>query len=408
MFCGYGKIYKKRSIEELKKILDAFFIECDTTAKIFGSGSFLDKKQIPEEVFNYFINKCIEKKINKITIESRPEYITKEKILKLKETNAEIEISIGLECADDKVLKKINKGFKLKDFEEASNLIHSLNCKLRAYLLVNLPYKNNLNKSVEYALNYADSIVLINLLPHENSQLFQLWLNGEWNFLTKKEFYKIVKKWEGNKKIEFDAETFKFIPKFPREMQKTLRGVGEEYLTHPFYEVWQDYLCRWYEKPAEKNIALFLPCSAKKPYSISETHKNITKVLYRSGKHAKIHQIVASNPGVIPKEFDNFYPFNAYDWEEKNETPEIKKRYIEITKQRIKNYLKAQKYEKIICFLKYTETYEALKQACAEENIELKNLLKKETYEKIKERKNCIITDEALKDLEKGLKEIAL
>lgn len=412
IFCGYGKIYRERTAEEIKKIFDKFFSEIkDKEVKIFGSGSFLDEKQIPYECFEYFIKLCKEKKIEKITLESRPEYIKKEKILKLKETNAEIYIAIGLECADDKILRKINKGFILKDFEKAVELLHSLNCKVRVYLLVNLPIKNfekYLEKSVNYALKYADSIVLINLLPHENSEIFNLWIKGEWNFLSKEEFFKITKKWESDK-IELDAETFKFIPKFPEKLKEKIVGANEYNLTHPYYEVFQDYLCRYYKKPKEKKFVLFLPCSAKKPYSLSNTHKKIYEILNKFKKFREItHEVVISNPGVIPIEFENFYPFNSYDWNEKEENEIIKKRYIEVTKERIKRYLKSQNYERIFCFLKYTETYKALKLACEELNLKFVNFLKIETYEKIKNIGNPIISQEALHDLEEGIKKLNL
>ncbi len=412
IFCGYGKIYKKRTNRELTAILDDFFsnLKDDSVVKIFGSGSFFDEKQIPKEIFEYFVNKCRENKISEIYVESRPEFITKEKILGLKETNAKINIAIGLESAGDKILKTINKGFKVNDFENAANLIHSLDCKVRVYLLVNLPVKNRnaeLEKSVNYGLNYADSIVLINLLPHENSEIYDLWIKGEWNFLSKEEFFDITDKWKNNPKIELDVETFKFVPRF--RDTKILDGVGEEFLTHPYFEVWQDYLQRWYKKPAGRDVVLFLPCSAKKPYSESETHRKILNILsdLDKEKYKSVHQVMISNPGVIPREFENFYPLKSYNWDEKLENEFIKKRYIEVTKKRIIMYLQSQKYNEIFCFLKYTESYEALRLACEELNLDLKNLLKKETYKKMKEeRKTSIVCEEALNDLREGMGEI--
>ena len=409
IFCGYGKIYKKRTSNGLMAILDDFFanLKGDSVVKIFGSGSFFDEKQIPKEIFEGIVKKCTEGKISEIYVESRPEFITKEKILKLKETDAEINIAIGLESASDIILKTINKGLKIKDFENAANLIHSLNCMVRAYLIVNLPVKNwkrELEKSVKFALNYADSIVLINLLPHENSEIFDLWIKGEWKFLSKEEFFDITSKWKGNPKIEPDVETFKFIPRF-RDI-KILDGVGEEFLTHPYFEVWQDYLQRWYKKPAGKDVILFLPCSAKKPYSKSETHKKILDILRRleEGKYVAIHQVMISNPGVIPREFENFYPFNAYNWDEKLENEFIKKRYIEVTKERIKMYLQSQKYKEIFCFLKYTESYGALRLTCEELHLNFKNLLGKGTYEKMKsEGKTSVVCEDALNDLKERI-----
>ena len=415
IFCGYGKIYGIKTKDEILKRIDNFFQkEFKKNHKIkeirvFGSGSFLDEKQIPKEVRRYFIEKCKKNNIKGITIESRPEFVS---IEKLKEFNGlNLRVAIGLEIADNKILRKIKKGFSLNDFEKAVNIIHNANAKVRTYLLVNLPFVKNIKKSltfsVKYAEKFSDSIVLINLLPHKNAKLMELWLRGEWNFLSREEFFKLTEKFRKNPKIEFDVETFHFVPQFPKNLRKRLVGVGEEFLVHPYYEVWQDYLQRWYKPPKEKDILLFLSCSYKKPYSKSETHRKILKKLEKVGRR-KIHEVMLSSPGVIPREFENLYPFNAYDWDEKLETEEIKERYIEVTAERIENYLRFHKnsYRKIFCFLKYdSESYKALQKACNKLKLNFENLLRKETYKKIKMKgeSKVLQNDEALNDLYEGL-----
>ncbi len=413
LFCGYGKFYSKEStVESLREEFDSFFRENldnkTTHVKVFGSGSFLDEKQIPGESKQYFIERCKESSIKELTIESRPEFITAGK---LKEFNGiNLTVAVGLEVADNHILDKINKGFCLRDYENAAGILHSHGCKLRTYLLVNPPFvddtKKSLNDSVEYALRYSDSIVLINLLPHSNSDLFKMWLRGEWNFLSREEFYKVTEKFKDNPKIELDPETFRFIPKFPKNLRANLNGVGEEFLTHPHFEVWQDYLVRWYKPPQDKEILLFLPCSYEKPYSESRTHRGIVGKLKNLNFYNKIHQVMISNAGVIPREFEDMYPFDAYNWDERMENPEIKRRYIEVTAKRLENYLTAHKYKKIFCFLKYdSESYKALEIACNGLKLEFKNLLDIETYRKIKNERNPLQTGEALNAVYNGLKD---
>lgn len=412
LFCGYGRTCGiEPTVENLIKEFDLFFGNLNnniTHLKVFGSGSFLDEKQVPKEARLYFIEKCRKNSIKELTIESRPEFITSEK---LREFNGiTLTVAVGLEVADNHILDKINKGFCLRDYENAAGILHSHGCKLRTYLLVNPPFVDDIQKSlensVEYALKYSDSVVLINLLPHFNSELFEMWLHGEWNFLSKEEFYKVTKKFKNNPKIELDIETFRFIPKFPKHMQENLKGVGEEFLTHPHFEVWQDYLVRWYKPPEDKEFLLFLPCSYEKPYSGSKTHRGIIEKLKKLNFYNSIHQVMISNAGVVPREFEDMYPFNAYDWNERLETPEIKDRYIEITAIRLEKYLRYHKYKKIFCFLKYdSESYKALEIACNRLNLEFRNLLNIETYEKIKTERNPLQTEEALNDIYIGLKD---
>lgn len=404
IFCGYGKVAGKQAkaehiISDFKKFFEDLENDVEQI-KVFGSGSFLDEKQIPRPARDYFFEECKKRNINLI-IESRPEFINED----IDFHNLDFTIAIGLEVADDKILNKIKKGFHLKDFERAEEIIIEKGGKVRTYLLVNLPFENDLEKSVDYALKHSDSVVLINLLPHGNTEIFKLWLSGEWNFLTKAEFEKITEKFKDNPMIELDAETFKFVPKFPDELKENLRGVGEQFLTHPHYEVWQDYICRWFE--VKKDVVLFLPCSHKKPYSESETHKSIIKILDKLKIYKKVHQVMLSSAGVVPREFENYYPFTDYDWDERQETPEIKARYIEVTKNRLKKYLLSKNYRKIYCFLKYdSESYKALELACGELNLNFENLLTKENYERIKHEKRILQGDEALKDLEDGLRRI--
>jgi hypothetical protein len=408
IFCGYGRIRGPTPNEtEINRCFDDFFraLEEDEV-KIFGSGSFLDERQIPRESRLYFIKKCREKKLERITIESRPEYITEDSLSDF--AKLKITVAIGLESADNELLKKLNKGFTKEDFESAAKRIHDAGHLVRAYLLANPPYakdiRKSLHESVDYALSKSDSVVIINLIPHGMTPLMRKWLEGSWMFLSRGEFEKLTDKWRGNSKVETDFETFRFKPSIPEHLRDNLAGVGEWFLTHPHFEIWQDYLQRWYI-PQKDKIGLFLPCAYKKPYSDSKTHKGIIKAL--GPQRGRFHEIMLSNAGVIPRDFENHYPFNSYDWDEKEETEEIKKRYVEVISQRIEKYLKyhGNAYLGIVCYLKYdSESYIALEKACEKVGIEFKNLLTQETYMKIKSEKKPLQSSEALNDLEKGIK----
>ncbi|MCK5140026.1 MAG: DUF5591 domain-containing protein [Thermodesulfovibrionia bacterium] len=389
-FCGYGKIpghepTKDNVIRDFREFFDCLpGTKKDSSrafdrVKVFGSGSFLDEKQVPSGARRYFIGRCKKEGIKKVTIESRPEFITDDILMEFE--GLDLTVSLGLEIACDEILDRIHKGFHKKDFEIAAGTIHKYG-KVRTYLIVNLPFVSDIQKSIEesldcsvkYALKFSDSIVLINLLPHGNTKVFRMWLGGEWNFLSKEEFYRITEKWKDHPKIELDSETFRFVPKFQKSLRQRLSGVGEEFLTHPHFEVWQDYLVRWYS-PGERtrrtdgkndrDILLFLPCAYKKPYSESRTHRQIIESIGRLpfSISGRIHHVMISNAGIVPREFEDMYPFNSYDWDEKLETVEIKDRYTQVTAERIRRYMDAHRdsYNRILCFLKYdSESYKAL------------------------------------------------
>jgi hypothetical protein len=408
-FCGYGRIRGFEPTEKnVNECLDRFFAEMDDDeVKVFGSGSFLDEKQIPKAARTHFIQMCKRKGVKKVTVESRPEFVDESVLAEFK--GFELTVAMGLETADEGILKKLNKGYGRKEYEQAAAKIHEAGFKARTYLLVNPPFvtdvRRDIEQSVEYALKHSDTVVLINMLPHANAPLAKLWVNGEWNFLSKTDFLDVVNRWNKNPRIEFDQETYRFTPSFPDDMREGLKGVGEWYLTHPHFEVWQDYLLRWYNPP-EGRILLFLPCANRKPYSLSMTHQGIIRVMNEIGRN-RFHEVMLSNAGIIPREFEEKYPFESYDWDESLETPKIKERYIDVTAERIEKYLAAHsgRYESVACFLKYdSESYKALEKACKELDIRFKNLLTKETYDKIRNEPRPMQSEQALADLREGLR----
>ncbi|MEM7820258.1 MAG: DUF5591 domain-containing protein [Candidatus Aenigmatarchaeota archaeon] len=411
--CGWGRLIgPPPSMHRLKNILDEKFREFKkekiTGLKVFSSGSFLDDKQFPAAIRRYLVKKCIEHGIRKLTVESRPEFVTPERLADFSGIN--LTVAIGLEVADNELLKKYHKGFTIEDYIKAAEILHAEGCKLRTYLMVGLPFVENhaatVKKSVEFARKHSDSIVLINTFPHSAAPIFDMWISGKWKPLDRKQFNDIVRNYP-DCEIEFD--NFAFVPKFHKEKQEFIKGATEKQLLHPHFEVWQDYFVRFYDPPDGLDIALFIPCAFRKPYRNSRLHRAIFSMLEKMKIFRRLHVIVISSPGVIPYEFSNHYPFTSYDWPEWEETPEIKKRYIEVVQRRIENYLKAhgRHYKKIYSYLKPdSESYTALCNACKSLGIDIVNCLSDETYEKIKGEKNPLALKEALDDmkhvLEKG------
>ncbi len=62
----------------------------------------------------------------------------------------------------------------------------------------------------------------------------------------------------------------------------------------------------------ELDTLVLLPCSAKKPYSISLSHQKFINAL---GKHRKyVHEVIITSPlGVVPRELELLYPAAHYD-----------------------------------------------------------------------------------------------
>ncbi len=408
--CGWGRMTgPPPSMHRLKDIIDEKFRELRkekiSRLKIFASGSFLDDKQFPATIRRYIAKKCLEQDIHELTVESRPEFVTAERLADFKNIN--LTVAIGLEVADNELLKKYRKGFTTEDFAKAAETLHAAGCKARTYLMVGIPFAADqaatTKRSVEFARKYSDSIVLINTFPHSAAPIFDLWVSGKWRPLDKRQFADIIKNYPD---CETEFNNFAFVPKFHREKQEKIKGATEKELLHPHFELWQDYFARFYEPPAGLEVALFVPCAFRKPYRFSQLHKAIFGVLEKLKVFSRLHVIVISSPGVIPYEFSNHYPFTSYDWPEWEETPEIKKRYIEVTQARIEKYFHAhgKHYKKFYNFFKPdSESYTALASACKKLDIELIDCLGEKTYESIKDQKNPLTNEQALADLKNAL-----
>jgi len=411
LFCGWGPVESsKMTIHQMKEFIDDNFekVKDIEWVKIYNSGSFLDENQIPKAMRSYIIRKAEEKNVKRLVVECLPKFMTDEALKDIESSKIKVYIGVGLEVADNDVLKKLGKGITtIESFAQAAHLAHMHGIGIRAYLLANPPFvkdvKESLKQSIEFALKHSDYISVCNVFPHAHSKVFEMWVEGKWKPLGRKEFESLVKEYKDTR-IEKHFDEFVHPPRW-RE-QPPIRGATEKELLHPYYEVWQDYINRFWEPNPDKSILLFVPCSFKKPYFASQLHKAIFSVVNGLEIKDKLQIAAISSPGVIPYEFVNYYPFNRYDWPEWEETPEIKKKYTEVTQKRTESFLEAHgsNWKKVYCYFKPTaESYIALKRACEKLGIELINCLKDETYDKIKDEKNPLSLPQALEDLRTGL-----
>lgn len=108
--------------------------------KLYTSGSFLDDREVSPETREEIVGWCKEHG-QRLLFESRTEYITAEKMGSVLGTHEDIEVAIGLESANDKVLKyAINKNMTVADFDRAATTVKSAGAKLRAYILLKPPF----------------------------------------------------------------------------------------------------------------------------------------------------------------------------------------------------------------------------------------------------------------------------
>ncbi len=66
-------------------------------------------------------------------------------------------------------------------------------------------------------------------------------------------------------------------------------------------------------QPPERDVLLLLPCSARKPYFTSNSHRRFRNAIYNAD-WTNVHEVVLTSPlGVVPRELELYYPAQNYD-----------------------------------------------------------------------------------------------
>lgn len=114
------------------------------------------------------------------------------------------------------------------------------------------------------------------------------------------------------------------------------------------------------------DVAVLLPCSAKKPYSESQSHKK-----FRKSIRGRAHEIVITSPiGVVPRELELTYPAGHYDTPVTGRWTETEKTFVS---NLLSQYLDKNNYDRIISHVPkegYKEVVEKTKQ---NNNIEMED-----------------------------------
>jgi Queuine tRNA-ribosyltransferases, contain PUA domain len=85
-------------------------------------------------------------------------------------------------------------------------------------------------------------------------------------------------------------------------------------LFRPEVKRFREKILKDYRKPSHKKILVLLPCSARKPYHTSKSHKAFSSAIHTADHDVFVHEVIVTSPlGTVPRELDVFYPANSYD-----------------------------------------------------------------------------------------------
>ncbi len=186
LMCGYNSasdssIDLSDILAQLKVAIGRY--DNEKFVKVYTSGSFLDRNEIPLEARNAVMDAFPSAK--SILFESRPEFVTPEELDAL--PDGRVQVALGLESADNEILRKcINKGFLVEDYVRAASLLKERGIPMRTYLLLKPSFLTERRamqdtiRSIAFAAPYSESISINPLNVQKDTMVERLWRRGDY------------------------------------------------------------------------------------------------------------------------------------------------------------------------------------------------------------------------------------
>ena len=214
-FCNQRKIsgqQKNVTSDDVKKTIE-FYLDSfkDKDAKVevaFFGGSFTGiDAEIQENLLKAAYEFVKEKKVDSIRISTRPDYIDKEILKRLKKYKVKT-IELGVQSTNDYILEKCKRGHAFADVKKASKMIRWHGFKLGHQMMVGLPEStvlDELNTARDLAKLKPKMVRIYPVLVIRGTELEKEYLNGSYEPLTIEQAVERCKElcyFFGKKKIE--------------------------------------------------------------------------------------------------------------------------------------------------------------------------------------------------------------
>jgi predicted RNA-binding protein len=107
----------------------------------------------------------------------------------------------------------------------------------------------------------------------------------------------------------------------------------------PEFEISYRYIIETYDV-TPRDIAIFMPCSVRKPYSQSPSHQLIRTIISQVLDPSRYHIIVFGTCGIVPAELEEMYPYAHYHYMlGKCKDKKILDDFLRIETERVAGYL---------------------------------------------------------------------
>lgn len=110
----------------------------------------------------------------------------------------------------------------------------------------------------------------------------------------------------------------------PLKGERIVKVEGVDPFKHPVVQAWHKYFLENWK--SDKEIAFLLPCTSIKPYYKSATHR-LAYSIARDVNSIQFYSV--SEPMLlVPREYEDCYPFNSYDYPPSKMTKEEREEFV--------------------------------------------------------------------------------
>lgn len=127
---------------------------------------------------------------------------------------------------------------------------------------------------------------------------------------------------------------------------ESLKGETEKQLFHPHYDILKQHIFENHKR--KHDILVIFECSNSKPYELNKTLKPYVDKWKDKADFASI-----SNPGIIPFEYSNYYPYRYDEWNHFNETKEIEDLYVKVNTERFFEFIDKMGYKEVVIHMQH-------------------------------------------------------
>ena len=246
IFCNQKSISgQKKNItkEETKKIIDGYLSsikeeEAQVEIAFYGGSFTAIEEKLQEELLETASEYIKEGKVESIRVSTRPDCINKEILKRLKKYKVKT-IELGVQSANDYILKRANRGHTFADVKKASRMIRWNGFKLGHQMMVGLPESTRIDE-----MNTAKALIklkpkMIRIYPVlviKNTQLEKDYQEGKYDALPLVQAVEICKelvRMFANKNIEIIRVGLQNTDEIAEPGSKTSEVVAGPY--HPAF-----------------------------------------------------------------------------------------------------------------------------------------------------------------------------